>query len=156
HGFEAVWTPERHFHAFGGLFPNPSVMSAALAAVTERVKIRAGSVVLPLHHPIRIAEEWSLVDNISQGRVGVAFASGWHADDFVFSPDSYADRKEKTFQGVELVKRLWRGEPAKVPGGAGNLVEVKIFPTPIQKELPIWITAAGTPDTFVKAGEIGA
>jgi natural product biosynthesis luciferase-like monooxygenase protein len=156
HGFEAVWTPERHFHAFGGLFPNPSVMSAALAAVTERVKIRAGSVVLPLHHPIRIAEEWSLVDNISQGRVGVAFASGWHADDFVFSPDSYADRKEKTFQGIELVKRLWRGASAKVPGGGGNLVDVKIFPTPIQAELPIWITAAGTVDTFVKAGEIGA
>jgi natural product biosynthesis luciferase-like monooxygenase protein len=155
HGFEAVWTPERHFHAFGGLFPNPSVMSAALAAVTERVQIRAGSVVLPLHHPIRIAEEWSLVDNISSGRVGVAFASGWHADDFVFSPGSYADRKEVTFKGVELVMSLWRGEPAKLLGGAGNEIEVKIFPTPVQAELPVWITAAGTPETFVKAGELG-
>jgi natural product biosynthesis luciferase-like monooxygenase protein len=156
HNFEAVWTPERHFHAFGGLFPNPAVMSAALAAVTERVKIRAGSVVLPLHHPIRIAEEWSLVDNISGGRTGVAFASGWHADDFVFSPGSYADRKEITFKGVELVRSLWRGEPAKVLGGAGNEIEVKIFPTPVQAELPVWITAAGAPESFVKAGELGA
>src|SRR5262249_6799932 len=126
HGFEAVWTPERHFHAFGGLFPNPSVMSAALAAVTERVQIRAGSVVLPLHHPIRIAEEWALVDNISLGRTGVAFASGWHADDFVFSPGNYTDRKEITFKGIEQVRSLWRGQPAKVPGGAGNEIEVKI------------------------------
>jgi natural product biosynthesis luciferase-like monooxygenase protein len=156
HGFEAVWTPERHFHAFGGLFPNPSVMSAALAAVTEQVKIRAGSVVLPLHHPVRIAEEWSLVDNISRGRVGIAFASGWHADDFVFSPGSYADRKEITFKGVELVRGLWRGESARVPGGAGNEIEVNIFPTPVQAELPVWITAAGNPETFVKAGELGA
>jgi natural product biosynthesis luciferase-like monooxygenase protein len=156
HGFEAVWTPERHFHAFGGLFPNPSVMSAALAAATERVQIRAGSVVLPLHHPIRVAEEWSLVDNISGGRVGVAFASGWHADDFVFSPGSYADRKEQTFKGVELIRSLWRGEPAKFPGGAGNEIEVKIFPRPIQTELPVWITAAGAPETFIKAGELGA
>ena len=155
-GFEAVWTPERHFHAFGGLFPNPSVLSAALAAVTERVQIRAGSVVLPLHHPIRIAEEWSLVDNISRGRVGIAFASGWHADDFVFSPGSYAGRKEITFSGVEMVRGLWRGEPAKVVGGAGNEIEVKIFPTPVQAELPVWITAAGTPETFIKAGELGA
>src|SRR5262249_36642496 len=54
HGYEAVWTPERHFHAFGGLYPNPSVTSAALAAVTEHVGIRAGSVVLPLHNPIRV------------------------------------------------------------------------------------------------------
>jgi natural product biosynthesis luciferase-like monooxygenase protein len=154
-GFEAVWTPERHFHAFGGLFPNPSVMSAALAAVTKRVKIRAGSVVLPLHHPIRIAEEWSLVDNISSGRAGIAFASGWHTDDFVFSPDSYADRKEITFKGVELVRSLWRGESLKVRGGAGNEIEVKIFPTPAQAELPVWITAAGNSETFVKAGELG-
>jgi natural product biosynthesis luciferase-like monooxygenase protein len=156
HGFEAVWTPERHFHAFGGLFPNPSVMGAALAALTEHVQIRAGSVVLPLHHPIRIAEEWSLVDNISGGRTGVAFASGWNADDFVFAPSSYADRREITFKGVELVRSLWRGETAKVLGGAGNEIEVKIFPTPVQAELPVWITAAGSPETFIKAGELGA
>ena len=71
-GFTAVWTPERHFHAFGGLYPNPSVASAAIAALTTRVQIRAGSVVLPLHHPARVAEEWALVDNLSQGRVGIS------------------------------------------------------------------------------------
>src|SRR5207248_8926905 len=87
--FTAVWTPERHFHPFGGLYPNPSVTSAAIAAVTERVKIRAGSVVAPLHHPLRIAEEWSVVDNLSHGRAGVSFASGWHASDFALKPDSY-------------------------------------------------------------------
>src|SRR4029453_18639126 len=75
-GFTAVWTPERHFHEFGGSYPNPSVTSAALATITERVHLRAGSVVSPLHNPIRIAEEWSMVDNFSKGRVGVSFASG--------------------------------------------------------------------------------
>src|SRR5919205_829536 len=65
HGFAAVWTPERHFQAFGGLYPNPSVLSAALAMITERTQIRAGSVALPLHHPVRVAEEWSVVDNLS-------------------------------------------------------------------------------------------
>ena len=69
-GFKAVWTPERHFHAFGGLYPNPAVTSAAVAAITTRVRVRAGSVVLPLHNPIRVAEEWAVVDNLSQGRVG--------------------------------------------------------------------------------------
>src|SRR5690606_38951972 len=64
-GFEAVWTPERHFHAFGGHYPNPSVASAALATVTANVAIRAGSVVLPLHSPVRVAEEWAVVDNLS-------------------------------------------------------------------------------------------
>ena len=51
HGFNAVWTPERHFHAFGGPYPNPSVTGAAVAAVTRNLAVRAGSCVAPLHHP---------------------------------------------------------------------------------------------------------
>src|SRR5262245_52032364 len=91
HQFCAIWTPERHFHEFGGLFPNPSVLGAALAVVTTRIPIRAGSVIAPLHDPIRIAEEWSIVDNLSGGRVAISFGSGWNADDFVFHPDRYTD-----------------------------------------------------------------
>ncbi|HEY0603268.1 MAG TPA: MupA/Atu3671 family FMN-dependent luciferase-like monooxygenase, partial [Herpetosiphonaceae bacterium] len=156
HDFTAVWTPERHFHTFGGLYPNPSVMSAALATLTKRIKIRAGSVVLPLHNPIRVAEEWAIVDNLSKGRVGVSFASGWHADDFVFAPERYADRKQAMLDGIATVRRLWRGESQPFTGGAGNPVQVSILPPPIQPELPVWLTAAGNPETFRIAGEIGA
>jgi natural product biosynthesis luciferase-like monooxygenase protein/FkbM family methyltransferase len=156
HGFAAVWTPERHFHAFGGLYPNPSVTSAAIATITEQIQIRAGSVVMPLHSPIRVAEEWSVVDNLSQGRVGVSFASGWHSDDFVFAPHEYARRKEAMLSGIEIVRKLWRGEAVAFQGGAGNDVEVKISPRPVQRELPFWITAAGSPETFQMAGEVGA
>jgi natural product biosynthesis luciferase-like monooxygenase protein/amino acid adenylation domain-containing protein len=156
HGFSSVWTPERHFHAFGGLYPNPSVMSAALAMVTENVKLRAGSVVLPLHDPIRVAEEWSIVDNLSNGRVGFAVASGWHDRDFVFSPDSYADRRDIMMDQVETVKKLWRGDSIMRRNGAGTDSEIRIMPRPVQPELPIWVTAAGGPDTFIRAGRIGA
>ncbi len=156
HGFKAVWTPERHFHAFGGLYPNPSVMGAAIATVTERVQIRAGSVVLPLHHPLRVAEEWALVDNLSQGRVGVSIASGWHDRDFTLAPGNFSDRKEIMRHGIETVRRLWRGEAIEFTGGRGNQVPVKVYPRPIQRELPIWVTAAGNPETFRLAGEIGA
>src|SRR5262249_13263842 len=82
HGFAAGWVPERHFHAFGGLYPTPSVLAAALAMVTRRIRLRAGSVVLPLHNPIRVAEEWAVVDNLSGGRVDLAFAAGWNPNDF--------------------------------------------------------------------------
>jgi len=156
HDFSAIWTPERHFHAFGGLYPNPSVIGAAIAVATKSIRIRGGSVVLPLHHPIRVAEEWSVVDNLSGGRVDLAFASGWHADDFAFYPDNYVTRKETMLAGIETVQRLWRGESVAVRGGGGSLVDVRIFPQPLQHELPIWITAAGNAETFVKAGEIGA
>lgn len=154
-GFEAVWTPERHFHAFGGPYPNPSVISAALAVQTSRVKIRAGSVVAPLHHPARIAEEWALVDNLSNGRVGIAFASGWQPNDFVFNPANFADRGGALKRSIEDVRALWRGEPRRFAGTLGE-VELVTYPRPIQPELPVWITSAGNVQTFEEAGRSGA
>ena len=156
HGFKAVWTPERHFHSFGGLYPNPAVTSAAIAAVTNQVQIRAGSVVSPLHHPLRIAEEWAVVDNISHGRVGISFANGWHDRDFTLRPENFADRRTIMRQNIETVRKLWRGEAVEFVGGRGNALPVKIYPRPIQKDLPCWVTAAGNPETFKIAGEIGA
>jgi natural product biosynthesis luciferase-like monooxygenase protein/FkbM family methyltransferase len=156
HGFEAVWTPERHFHPFGGLYANPSVTSAAVASVTRHLRIRAGSVVLPLHDPVRVAEEWSMVDNLSDGRVGISFASGWHADDFVLAPDAYENRRDQMFRDVETVRRLWRGDSIRRAGGTDGEVEVEIYPKPIQPELPFWITSGGNPDTFERAGRLGA
>ncbi|MEV4013440.1 MupA/Atu3671 family FMN-dependent luciferase-like monooxygenase [Nonomuraea angiospora] len=155
HGFTAVWTPERHFHAFGGLYPNSAVTGAAVAAVTERVAVRAGSVVAPLHHPIRIAEDWAVVDNLSGGRVGVSFASGWHAVDFAFNPDRYADRTRITVETLEQVRRLWRGEEVTVVTGVGEEQPVRIFPPPVQPELPVWLTSSGSVETFRTAGTLG-
>lgn len=153
--FAAVWIPERHFHPFGGLYSSPSVLAAAVAMVTSRVQIRAGSVVLPLNHPVRVAEEWSIVDNLSRGRVAIAFASGWHANDFVLAPDAYQSRRQRMDEGIETVRRLWRGEAVSMRDGMDSPVEVRTLPRPIQPELPIWITSAGSPETFAKAGAGG-
>lgn len=156
HDFCAVWTPERHFHAFGGLYPQPAITGAAVAAVTSRLSIRAGSVVMPLHHPIRVAEAWSVVDNLSNGRVGISVASGWQPDDFVLAPEHYANAKQVMFDNLEAVKRLWAGERVTFPGVDGALVEVATLPRPVQADLPVWVTTAGNPETYVQAGTIGA
>jgi natural product biosynthesis luciferase-like monooxygenase protein len=156
HGFKAVWTPERHFHAFGGLYPNPAVAGAAIAAVTEHIGIRAGSVVLPLHHPARVAEEWSVVDNLSNGRVGISFASGWQPNDFVLNRENFADNKNVMLRNIETVRRLWRGEAVPFDGPLGKPVETRTLPRPVQAELPYWVTSAGNPQTFIDAGRIGA
>lgn len=132
-GFKAIWTPERHFHPFGGLYPNPAVTGAALAEATRRVQIRAGSLVIPLHEVDEALREWAEVDAIAGGgRVGIAFASGWHVDDFVLLPANYAGRREAMDQGIERIRTLW---PA---------------------ELPFWITSSGNVETFAKAGRLGA
>ena len=155
HGFEAIWTPERHFHAFGGLYPNPSLLAAALSTITERIKLRCGSVVAPLHDSIRIAEEWSLVDNLSKGRIGLAFASGWNANDFVFYPERYNQRKQRMFEQIIEVKKLWSGESLTRINGKRDKIEVKIFPYPFQEKPPLWVTSAGSLETFEKAAEAG-
>jgi natural product biosynthesis luciferase-like monooxygenase protein len=154
HGFTAVWTPERHFHAFGGLYPNPAVTGAAVAAVTSRIGVRAGSCVLPLHHPVRVVEEWSVVDNLSNGRVGISFAAGWQPNDFIFQPQNYADAKNKTIEMIETVRQLWRGETLSFPGPRGD-VPVRTLPRPVQGELPIWYTTAGNPESYELAGKLG-
>ncbi len=154
-GFSAVWTPERHFHAFGGPYPNPAVTGAAVAAVTKNVKIRAGSCVVPLHHPVRIAEEWSVVDNLSDGRVEIAAASGWNPNDFVLKPENHANNKQVMFDQLEQVRALWRGDKLSFPSPLGNEVEVQSLPRPVQKELPCWITTAGNPETWREAGKLG-
>ncbi|HEX4204090.1 MAG TPA: MupA/Atu3671 family FMN-dependent luciferase-like monooxygenase, partial [Ktedonobacteraceae bacterium] len=156
HGFSSIWIPERHFTKDGWLYPNPAVLQAALARETSQIGLRAGSVVMPLHDPIRVAEEWAMVDNLSGGRVGISFASGWHPNDFAFFPENYEQRHAVMYRGIETVRKLWRGESIQVKSGTGELVDLRTYPTPIQPELPFWVTAAGNPKTFAGAGETGA
>ncbi|WP_349368673.1 amino acid adenylation domain-containing protein [Salinarimonas sp.] len=155
-GLHAVWTPERHFTEVADAFPNPSVLNAALATVTERIGLRAGSVVLPLHHPLRVAEEWAVVDNLSSGRVGVSFAPGWVPDDFVFAPDDYGRRHETMLRLADEVRRLWRGEAVRYRSGTGAERDYRTSPRPVQPDLPVWLTVSRNPAMFAEAGRAGA
>ena len=155
HDFEAVWVPERHFHAFGGIFPNPALPAIVLAETTRRIRIRAGSVVMPLHHPIRVAEEWAVVDNLSDGRVDLSFAIGWNPNDFVIAPHAYKDRKQITYDGIAAVRKLWKGEPVEFENGTGQMIPTRIYPLPRQRELNIWMTCSGGAERFSEAGTHG-
>jgi len=157
HGFVAVWTPERHFHAFGGPYPNPSVTGAAAAAITKNIGVRAGSIVAPLHHPARIAEEWAVIDNLTNGRAGMAFASGWQPDDFVLRPENTPPaNRQALFDSLEAVRKLWRGEAVEFPRKDGTPFAVKTQPRPVSKEIEAWVTTAGNPETWREAGKMGA
>ena len=156
-GFCAVWTPERHFHAFGGPYPNPSVTGAAVASVTQNLAIRAGSIVAPLHHPARIAEEWAVIDNLTNGRTGLAMASGWQPDDFVLRPENTPpNNKPALTETIKTVRKLWRGETVEFARADGKMHGVVTQPRPVSKELNIWVTTAGNPETWKEAGQLGA
>ncbi|RSM73383.1 non-ribosomal peptide synthetase [Amycolatopsis sp. WAC 01375] len=151
HDFHALWLPERHFDSFGALFPNPSVLAAALAARTERIRLHAGSVVLPLHHPVRVAEEWSVVDNLSSGRVGLCVASGWHTRDFALAPENFGNHRDLMYEGLETVRRLWAGEEITLVAGDGEPAAVRLHPAPIQRRPPMFVAVVGNPDSYRRA-----
>jgi natural product biosynthesis luciferase-like monooxygenase protein len=155
-GFASVWLPERHFAEMGCLYSSPAVLHAALAMQTKRVRLRAGSVVLPLHHPVRVVEEWAIVDNLSGGRVDLSFAAGWNVTDFVLNPDRYAQRYDDLAASLSQVERLWQGQTIQARDGEGREVAVRVYPTTIQPRLTYWLTAAGSLRTFEKAGSLGA
>jgi phthiocerol/phenolphthiocerol synthesis type-I polyketide synthase E len=155
-GFEAVWVPDRHFHRFGGLYSNPSVIAGALALATKRISIRAGSVVLPARNPISVAEEWAIVDNLSGGRIGIALAPGFHPLDFFDRPGNYERRKELVMEGARTLQSLWRGEAMTIQAGMGNRASVSLFPKPVQRQPPLWLTAASSAAVFEEAAMLGA
>jgi natural product biosynthesis luciferase-like monooxygenase protein len=154
-GFSALWMPERHFHPFGGLFPSPPVLSAALAARTTRVRLRAGSIVLPLNDPLRVAEEWAMVDNLSGGRVDLALATGWDADSFVLAPDNYLGRQDVVFEYARQLIQLWSGGSITRRDGNGSSREVRTYPRPLQSALNLWITVTRSRELFERAGQAG-
>lgn len=154
-GFSSVWTPERHFDNFGGLYPNPAIIAGALALETSQIRLCCGSQVLPIHSSLQLAENWSMVDNLSKGRIGVGVAPGWHPSDFVYDPTSYHNRKNIMYQRMEDVEKLWSGASLSVLGVDGKEETLSIFPKPYSEELPIWITSSGSRETWIKAGKYG-
>src|SRR5690606_4530626 len=154
-GFSALWVPERHFHRFGGIYANPGVLAAALATRTRNIRLRAGSIVLPLHHPALVAETWAMIDNLSGGRVDLAFASGWNPNDFIVSPDTFADLKRVWKDRIPVVQELWRQRKVTFLNGVGEPVDIQTFPPPVQKEPRVWLTATRAAETFEHAGQRG-
>jgi len=153
-GFQAVWVPERHFHPFGGLFPNPAVVAAALAVRTRRIALRAGSVVLPLHHVARVAEEWGVVDALSNGRVGVSLASGWNRSDFVLGQCDFDERRDHLLATVDVLESLWQGRQAAFSVGE-RTESIRTYPVPVQRPVPLWLTATSGSATFAEASRRG-
>ncbi|QFU93028.1 MupA/Atu3671 family FMN-dependent luciferase-like monooxygenase [Amycolatopsis sp. YIM 10] len=155
HEFTALWLPERHFHPFGGAYPNPALAATALAVSTSRVRLRAGSVVLPLHDPLTVAEDWSFVDNLSRGRVDLALATGWNANDFALAPDRYAGRRDCVFGHLDTLRDLWAGKPVTRVNGEGAEVEITTYPRAVQPDLNLWLTCSSNPANFAEAGTRG-
>lgn len=154
-GFNAIWTPERHFTEVGGAYPNPALLAAALATATQRVRLRAGSINLPLHDPLRVAEEWAVVDQLSNGRVDIAIAPGWHVRDFVLKPENFHNKFDILNDYREQLRTAWRGQSIERLDAFDQPHAIVTYPRPVQPELPIWLTTSQREQAWEFAGRSG-
>jgi len=152
-GLYAIWVPERHFDEFGAPYPSPAVLLSAIAARTQRIQLRAGSVVLPLRDPLLVAEEWGMLDAISHGRAGLSLAPGWHTNDFVLNPTVFERRKAELVERLAVLYQLWGGASIERPGPDGRDVEVRSYPRP-DRVPEIWLTSSANVATWQSAGEL--
>ncbi|WP_158657921.1 MupA/Atu3671 family FMN-dependent luciferase-like monooxygenase [Agarilytica rhodophyticola] len=155
HGFSSLWVPERHFTEFGGIYNNPAILHAAIAMLTKNIRLHSGSVVMPINDPVRVAEQWSMVDNLSNGRAGLSVAAGWHPNDFIFFPEHYHSKHDVMYEGIDVLQTLWQGGSIKRKNGVGDNTDVKIYPTPVNQNLPLYLTVSSSPLGFKKAGAMG-
>lgn len=123
------WTVDIETDAMNSSNGNPSVINSALSMITSKIGLRGESSIIGNQDPLRITEEWSVIDNTSKGRVGLSIDS------------CTIDEAEKRIEEkIKAIRTLWQGGSVVRKNGAEIDVELKTFPKPIQKELPLWIS----------------
>jgi alkanesulfonate monooxygenase SsuD/methylene tetrahydromethanopterin reductase-like flavin-dependent oxidoreductase (luciferase family) len=134
HGFDTVQFSQHHGSGDAYL-PSPIVLAAAVASRTRRIGLRFGVALLPLYHPIKLAEDIAVLDIISGGRVTATFGAGYARHEFEMFGVDPADRAKLMEEGVEAIKNAWTGEPFLYQGR-----RARVMPTPIQQPRPpIWL-----------------
>lgn len=152
-GYNSVWVPEHHFSALGVL-PSPAMLLSHVAAKTKRIKLAPGVVLLPASHPIKVAEEYALLDLLSNGRAIFSAGRGYDKREYdVFGIDFYKSR-EIFFEGLEIIQKAWKQGKLSHQGEFFNFPEIELTPKPVQENLPIYVAAFSRP-TIEKAAQLG-
>lgn len=143
-GYDSVWLSEHHFVA-DGYCPALLPAAAAVAAVTERVRIGTNVLLLPLHHPLRVAEDAAVVDLISNGRFQLGVAAGYRSEEFATYGISRRERASRMEEGVRVLRGAWGPEPFAFAGQHWQFPPTDVTPKPKQDPLPLWMGASTGP-----------
>lgn len=143
-GLDSVWCAEHHFSTYGYL-SRPLQLATHLAAVTERIRVGSAVVVLPLHHPLIVAEEIGTADVLSGGRLDVGFGRGYQPYEFERLGLSLDDSRAMFDEAVDVILKAFEGQPFSYSGKHFSFEETSVFPLPIQEPRPpIWVVGQST------------
>ena len=153
-GLHSAWIGEHHFSTLGVL-SCPDLVLAHVAARTSRIRLAPAVTVLPLHHPIRVAEQWATLDLISGGRVDFAAGRGYDRREYLPLGVSFEDNQEIFEEGMEVVRRLWASnKPISHQGKHYRFDDIAITPKPLQRPLPAYVASFSQPSIEL-AGRLG-
>ena len=150
-GMSSAWIGEHHFNSLGVL-SCPDMVLAYVAANTSRIRLAPAVTVLPLHHPIRVAEQWATLDLLSGGRVVFAAGRGYDRREYLPFHVSFEDNQGIFEEGLELVRRLWASdERISHHGKYYSFDDVRITPKPIQRPIPTYVGSFSKPSIELAA-----
>ncbi len=150
-GLNSAWIGEHHFSSLGVL-SCPDLVLAHVAARTKRIRLAPAVTVLPLHHPIRVAEQWATLDLISGRRVDFAAGRGYDRREYLPFNISFEDNQAIFEEGMEVVQRLWSSDsPVSHHGKYYRFDNISITPRPIQRSLPCYVGSFSNPSIELAA-----
>lgn len=155
-GYHSAKAVEHYFHAYGGHTPSPLVMLSAIAARTRRMRLITGAAIPAFNHPIKLAGEMAMLDNLSNGRLDAGFGRAFIPDEFDAFQVSMDESRARFEEGIAVIKRLWTEDRVTHEGRFHQFRDVHLTPHVVQRpHPPIWIAAVASPDSFVWAGQQG-
>ena len=154
-GFTTVWGAEHHFSDYGFLASN-AVTLAAVAEKTEKIRLGSAIVVLPFNHPIRVAEEYAFLDNLSGGRLEFGVGRGYQPTEFKGFGINQAKSRGIFRESLEIILQAWTQERVNYEGKFYRFKDVPVRPKPLQKPTPPISMAVLSPESFALAGRLGA
>src|SRR6516162_8775867 len=155
-GLDVMWLAELHFEPRRSVLSAPLSIASAIAARTRRIKIGIAVQVLPLCHPLRLAEEAATVDQLSHGRLIFGVGRSGVAQTYEAYGVSYGESRERFRETLDIVEQAWTKPSFSYSGKYHSFKEVSVVPKPYQKPTPPIRIAASTPDTLPAIGRRGA
>ena len=153
-GFDSAWLTEHHFLE-DGYCPSILLTAAAIAARTKKIRIGTGVLLIPLHDPIRVAEDAAVVDLISNGRLILGLGLGYRSEEYDGFGRELKERKGRIEESLEIFSKAWTSGAFSMEGKYYKVNNHSITPKPVQQPIPIWIGAFSEP-AIKRAARIGA
>jgi alkanesulfonate monooxygenase SsuD/methylene tetrahydromethanopterin reductase-like flavin-dependent oxidoreductase (luciferase family) len=153
-GYRSVWIAEHHFNDYG-LCPAPPVLAAFLAARTSTLRLGMGVSLLPLHHPVELAEQLAVLDVVSGGRLDVGIGRGGSLQDYQTFHSDRADARRRVEEGIALMQQCWSGTPFEFDGRFHSAAALHVRPRPVQRPHPPLFIAANSEDSVLSAARLG-